>query len=138
MPAKTIPKRRCLTAALLGHGDGLAALELHSSGFFFLLKWRIFKDLGAAVSVAASPSGVVPDGGSVGRVWRSKFISGEPELDGFLVKFPRVFSGKIKDYTIIYFSSRSFMYLTPTADLIQTTCYSGPFPFKKKKTLNQL
>jgi hypothetical protein len=54
-----VPKGRCLTAAIHGHEDGLATLELDSSGFFFLINSRIFKDLGAVVSVDASPSGVL-------------------------------------------------------------------------------
>jgi hypothetical protein len=43
----------------LANEYALAVLELNCSGFFFHLKWRIFKNLGAAVSFASFPSGAV-------------------------------------------------------------------------------
>jgi hypothetical protein len=65
---------------------------------FFLLEWRIYIDLDVAVSVTASPSGVVPGGGKGGR---SKIIYDEPGLDHVLAIFYGVTVCKIKDYIAI-------------------------------------
>jgi hypothetical protein len=54
-------------------------------------------------NAAASPSGLVPGGGSGGRVFRSFFVDGKSVLDRVFAIFCEVLFVKVRDLVVIFF-----------------------------------
>jgi hypothetical protein len=98
-------RRRLSAAAISGRRSGPAALGRVCSSFFSLLGWRVSSDLAMAIIVAASPSGLIPGGGSGGRACRS-FVNGDVVLDCVFATFYEVLSVRMRDLVVICFFFR--------------------------------
>jgi hypothetical protein len=101
-PAAAASKQRhVFAAAISGHGNGPAALELVCLRIFNLHR-RNLQGLVASVQVRVPPSGAVPGGSKDGCGELPVFVGGEPVLDRVFPTLSRVLRAKFTDCAVIY------------------------------------